>query len=442
MIAIEKFGRVLALGVLLGSLAGCDNLLDVNDPSRFTDADLDNALGAVAVGVEGELHAAIDNNVNNIEIMSDVMMHSGTWAGWDDIDHGRIDYNNDGRSDGGSGLLRTRFAAQDAQARYTRLEAEGTSISNLLWAQVRVTEGWTDLLLGQWYCEGPADAGTAAITDMQLYAQARDKLVAALTVTGGSDFEWWARAGIARAELYLGNFGAADAAASAVLAGAPAGWSKDAQYQVGTLTNSIVSLSTFGFNHASAIREKWWALVDDSELKMNDPLSNSLLSLDEPDPRVEIRHEAGVLGVDGTTDFFSQWKYQEQGSDIPITHLNEMRLIQAEVAWASGDYTSARTMLNALRTTAGLTPIPDAMADDDAEVLTLLMNERFAELFMEGHRMEDIRRHGLVSGLIADGSFDGTVASRAVKFPISVSEARENSEMADDASQRCLPRVS
>ena len=83
-----------------------------------------------------------------------------------------------------------------------------------------VSEGWTDLLLGQWYCESAGDAGTAAITDMQLYAQARDKLTASLTYAAGTEFEWFARAGIARMELYLGNFTAADAAATAVLAGA------------------------------------------------------------------------------------------------------------------------------------------------------------------------------------------------------------------------------
>ncbi|MCZ6918368.1 MAG: RagB/SusD family nutrient uptake outer membrane protein [Gemmatimonadetes bacterium] len=442
MLQIKNLHRFVALGAMVGSVVGCSDLLTVSDPSRFTDEDLDKALPAVATGVEGDLHAVIDSRINDVEILSDVMMHSGTWAGWDDIDHGRIDYNNDGRNDGGSGLLRTRFAAQDAQARFDRLEAEGETISSSLRAQVTVSEGWADLLLGMWYCEGPAGAGTAAITDMQLYAQARDKLTAALTHTGGTDFEWWARAGIARMELYLGNFAAADAAAGAVLAGAPAGWSKDALYQTSVLSNSIVTLSTFGFNHASAIREKWWGLVDDTELKMNDPLSQSLLGLDEPDPRVEIRHEDGVLGVDGTTDFHSQWKYKLEGSDIPFTHLDEMRLIQAEVAWAAADYTTARTILNGLRTTAGLTPIPDAMADDNAEVLTLLMNERFAELFMEGHRMEDIRRHGLVPGLIADGSFAGTEATRPVKFPISVAEARDNPEMEDDASVRCLPTAS
>ena len=442
MLQIKNLHRVVALGALVGSVVGCSDLLTVSDPSRFTDEDLDKALPAVATGVEGDLHALLDSHINDIEILSDVMMHSGTWAGWDDTDHGRIQYSNNGRDDGGSSILRTRFAAQDALARFDRLEAEGQTIDPLLRAQVAVTEGWADLLLGMWYCEGPADAGTAAITDMALYAQARDKLTAALTYAGGTDFEWWARAGIARMELYLGNLAAANTAATAVLAGAPAGWHKDALYQTSVLSNSIVTLSTFGFNHASGIREKWWPLVDDTELKMNDPLSNDLLALSEPDPRVEIRHEAGILGVDGTTDFHSQWKYKGEGDDIPFTHLKEMQLIQAEVAWANADYPTARTILNDLRTAAGLTPIPDAMADDNAEVMALLMNERFAELFMEGHRMGDIRRMDMVSDLIADGSFAGTIAVRPVKFPISSSEARDNTEMVDDAAARCLPTAS
>ena len=58
---------------------------------------------------------------------------------------------------------------------------------------------------------------------------------------------------------------------------------------------------------------------------------------------------------------------------------------------------------------------------------------------MEGHRMEDTKRHGLVPGLMADGSFAGTVATRPTKFAISEAEARDNPEMEDAASARCLP---
>ena len=447
MIEIKKFGRVLALGAVLGSLAGCDNLLTVSDPSRFTDSDLDNALVAVAVGVEGEVHARVDNIIIGNAILSDMWQHTGTWSGYDDMDHGRTEWERNSNS--GIWLLRARFAAQDATARFDRLAAEGATIAPELRAQVLVSEGWADLIMAGSQCEQPAGQATAAISDIALYAQARDKLTAALSVATG-DFSLWAQAGIARAELMLGNYGAATAAAGAVLAAAPAGWEKLALYQTGTLTSSIVTLDTWGFNHAAGMREKWWPFVDDTELKMRDPLT------DELDSRVPIRHEAGVLGVDGTTEFFSQWKYQGFDDDVPITHLDEMRLIQAEAAMETGDPAGALAMLNSLRNTAGLLDAPASMFANPAaptrnEVFDVLLNERFAELFMEGHRLQDLHRFGLTAGFMAGtgpgrvgflagvGDFAGTESVRPTKFPMSITEALNNPNIEESASARCLP---
>lgn len=448
MLEIKKFGRVLALGAVLGSLAGCSNLLDVQDPSRFTDSDLDNALVAVAVGVEGDLHAQVDNIIIGNAIMSDVWQHTGTWSGYDDMDHGRTEWERNSNS--GIGLLRARFAAQDATARFDRLAAEGRTIAPELRARVLVSEGWADLIMAGSQCEQPAGQETAAITDMQLFAQARDKLAAALSVTSG-DFTMWANAGIARAELMMGNYAAATAAAGLVLAAAPAGgWEKLAQYQTGTLTSSIVSLDTWGFNHAAGMREKWWGLVDDTELKMRDPLTGEL------DSRVPIRHEAGVLGVDGITEFFSQWKYQGFDDDIPITHLDEMRLIQAEAAMETGDPAGALAMLNSLRNAVGLSDAPASMFANPAaptrdEVFDVLLNERFAELFMEGQRLQDLHRFGLTAGFMAGtgpgrvgfpagvGDFIGTESVRPTKFPMSITEALNNPNIEESASARCLP---
>lgn len=441
----RKLRRVVAAAGLLGVLTTCEDLLEVQDPSRFTDEDLDGALQAVARGVEGDLHATIDDLTISAALLSDEWRHTGTWGGWDDTDKGRIIYGNDGSSDGGAALLRTRFAAQDATRRFDRLEGEGRTVAPALRAQVEVTEGWADLLLAQHFCEAPAAQESEAVPDMQLYAQARDKLAAALTTATGADEEdlaLWAEAGIARAELMLGNYAAANAAATNVLNDAPPGWVKLALFQQSFAENSIVNLSTFGFNHAGGLREKWWPLVDDVRSEMNDPLSASLLSSTEPDPRVPVRHEAGVLGVDGETDYFSQWKYQEQGADIPITHLDEMRLIQAEVAWGMGQFATARTILNDLRTAAGLSPIPDAMADDQAEVLTLLLNERFAELFVEGQRMNDLHRFDLVPGMMTAGLFIGTAPQRPTKFPLSEAEGLNNLNIENNASARCLPLAS
>ena len=447
MIEIKKFGRVLAVGAVLGSLAGCDNLLTVQDPSRFTDSDLDNALVAVAVGVEGEVHARVDNIIIGNAILSDMWQHTGTWSGYDDMDHGRTEWERNSNS--GIWLLRARFAAQDATARFDRLAAEGATIAPELRAQVLVSEGWADLIMAGSQCEQPQGQATAAISDIALYAQARDKLTAALSVATG-DFSLWAQAGIARAELMLGNYGPASTMAGAVMAAAPAGWEKLALFQTGTLTSSIVTLDTWGFNHAAGMREKWWFLVDDTELMMMDPLTGEL------DPRVPIRHEAGVLGVDGTTEFFSQWKYQGFDDDIPMTHLGEMRLIQAEALMETGDPAGALAMLNSLRSDAGLSDAPASMFANPAaptrdEVFDVLLNERFAELFMEGHRLQDLHRFGLTAGFMAGtgpgrvgfpdgvGDFVGTESVRPTKFPTSMTEALNNPNIEDSAAARCLP---
>jgi hypothetical protein len=447
---IRKLGRGLAAGALLVALTACDDLLTVQDPSRFTDEDVDLALDAVAKGIEGGLQVSLDQWIIYTNLLSDVWQHTGTWIQYDDTDHGRIDYETNRYS--GSGFLSLRFEANDAIDRFERIAAGGGDVSDDLRAQVLVSEGWMDLIAGMTQCEDPLGQGTAASPYTAMLAQARDKLTDALTVASG-DFELWARAGIARAEVLLGNYSAADAAAAAVLGAAPAGWEKLAKYQVTIQDNSVVQLDTWGFNHAAGMREKWWFLVDDAELQMMDPLTSEL------DSRVPIRHEAGVLGVDGTTEYYSQWKYTDPGDDIPMTHLDEMTLIRAEAAMETGNPAGALAMLNGLRAAVGLSPAPNAMFADPAdptrdEVFEVLMNERFAEMFMEGGRMFDLHRFGLTAGFMAGtgpgragfpagvGDFMETEPVRPTLFPMSQNEAIENPNIEDDVSKRCVPRTS
>ena len=182
--------------------------------------------------------------------------------------------------------------------------------------------------------------------------------------------------------------------------------------------------------------------MDLAERKLNDPLSQSLLSLDEPDPRVPIRHDVGPpesLGVDGITPYYSQWKYQEKGDEIRFTSSEEMRLIEAEVDWRAGNLVTAMTTLNALRMDAGLSPVT---ATTSADVFTVLTNEHFAELFMEGQRTPFLVRHNLIPDMMAAGDFVGTVNPRTVKFPLDDEEPINNPNINDLASERCLPQVS
>ena len=427
--------RMGALVTGIAFLGACGDLLDVQDPGNFTDDDLDLALQAVADGSEGLLHGSIDNLIYYSALLSDEWQHTGTWSSWDDVDHGRLIYATSPVDGTLNNLLRARFAAQDAQDRFNRV-LEGAASSSPLMAQVMTVEGLADLLIAESFCEAPGSQGGPAITDTEMYQQAITKLQAAQQVAnaaGSTTFATAAQAGIARAELMLGNFSNAATAAGAVATD----FTYEAIYTLSAVRNDIVFLATIGFNNAGGMREKWWSQFDIAARMLMDPWTGEL------DPRVPIRFDAGVVGVDGITPYHSQWKYTDLNSRIEIIGGREMRLIEAEVDWRNGDFAQAMTILNNLRADAGLTAV--ANPGTSQGVFDFLLHERFAENFMEAHRMNDLDRFGLVPAMMAAGDFDSpttggvTEPVRALKFPISDTESINNPNIADDATVRCAP---
>ena len=115
-----KFAAVVAGAVLIGAGA-CDGILDVQDPQRYTSEDLDNALDAVAAGVEGDLYIAMDQFVIYQGLLGDELQHTGTWAGYDDIDHGIFNYGNHNPETEMRQMLRARWFAGSAQERFDRV---------------------------------------------------------------------------------------------------------------------------------------------------------------------------------------------------------------------------------------------------------------------------------------------------------------------------------
>lgn len=431
--------RALVIAALLGvALTGCDDLLNVSDPQRYTSDDLDTSLDAVANGVEGDLYAGLDNYQIYTALNSDEYQHTGTWIGYDNYDHGRFFYGNASGGGGGDSsdgimndLLQVRAFALQAQERFDRVLGDA-SASSPLTARVRTVEAWADLLLAQSFCEAPAVPSGPAVSDVALYEQAVDKLTAAMqsaAAAGLADVELWARAGRARAHLMLGNYAEALADADAVPTDFV--WLALFSENSGRQESALVNLTTTGFNAAASVREKWWPRVDTDAGMMLDPWT------DEPDPRLPVRY-TGELGGDGLTPHYSQWKYQTRGADVAITDGREMRLIEAEVHWRNGELPEAVAILDALRADVGLGALPPS---NDADVVfDYLLHERFAELFLEGHRMNDLHRFGLVAEFIANGSFGSNSESpRPTKFPLSEDEAVNNPNIEDSVSARCLP---
>ena len=432
--------RTIRKGALLGALLtlgtlGCQDLLEVQDPQRYTSEDLDRALQAVVDGVEGDLHANHDGHVMFAALASDELQHSGTWEGWDDLDHGRWRYALSGYTNGShNGYLRTRWFARDAQSRLKRVMGEADAMNSPMMAQVKAVEAWADLIMAEAYCESPAEAGGPAVPHTELMAIARTNLTAAMGLaqsSGATKYYNWALAGRARANLWLGDYAAALADAQAV----PTDFAYYAQFSVnsGRQNNWMVVVSTWGENKAGTVREKWWPLYDAATFSLKDPYTG------QPDPRLPVRYTPGDKAVDGVTDFYSQWKYQNRGSNIAITKKNEMRLIEAEVYWRQNDLGQTMTILNGLRTAAGLTPHSTTPMPSADKVFEYFMHEMFAELFVEGRRFAYLNRLNQVAAVFGALNDPERPLPRPTMFPVSNTEAIYNPNIEDDLSTRCLP---
>ncbi len=431
---LRPAGLALALG--LGAVAGgCKDLLEVQDPQRYTSEDLDQALKAVADGVEGDLHAVYDEYMVFTALASDELQHSGTWTTWDDLDKGRWRYGLSGSSDGAhNGLLRVRWFARDAQQRLKRVLGEAEAAKSPMMAQVMAVEAWSDLIMAESFCESPAEAGGPAVSAQELMAIAKRELTAAMATAqaaGATLYYRWAQAGRARANLWLGDYNGALADAQAI----PAGFKYEAKYSVnsGRQNNWIVVVATHGENKAGSVREHLWPRYDAATFRLRDPYTG------EPDPRLPVRHTPGDKAVDGVTPFYSQWKYRDRGADIAMTKKGEMILIEAEVYWRQNRLAEAMAALNQLRTAAGLTPHPTNPMPSASKVFEYFMNEMFAELFLEGRRMSYLHRLQQTANVFRAMNDPRRPLPRPTLFPLSQTEALYNDNIEDDLNKRCLP---
>jgi hypothetical protein len=422
-------GSALAVLACLSGY-GCSDLLNVSDPQRYTSEDLNESLKAVADGVEGDLASGHNVNVVYNALATDELQHSGTWTQWDDADHGLWLY--DLQSASNAGYMRARWFARDTQDRLKGVLGEQEAMKSPMMAQVMAVEAWSDLLNAESYCEAPAEASGPVVTDDELMAIARTEMTEAMdvaTAAGATPYFNWARAGRARANLWLGDYAAALTDAQAI----PDDFTYAAKYSINGTNNWMVTVSTYGENNAGAVREKWWPLVDTVAEMLKDPYTGEL------DARVPIHYNPGDKGVDGITDFYSQWKYRDRGSDIPYTHKGEMKLIEAEVYWRQNDLASAMAALNWLRTRAGLTPHATSPMPSADKVFEYFMHEMFAELFVEGRRFPYLARLGQVEEIFGAMHDALRPLPRPTKWSLNSGEARYNPNIEDRATARCLP---
>jgi hypothetical protein len=399
---------VCALSVLM---IGCGDLLKVNDPGRFVSDDLDDprAWQAVANGPEGRLQQAHSLFIIHSALLGGEYQSTGTWGQYRDI--ANATFVEGGESSQATQYFLSRLEAQEAARRFERLLGPEAATSALT-GRVRAVEGWAQLMLGMLSCETVLEPNGPAVAPIEAFRAAIPILTNAhniLTAANATKHANFALAGRARANLYAGNLPAALADARAV----PNGFVYDAIQSAQGASNNVVTLTTHTHNKAAGLRASLWTQIDTTGATdvFRDKFTN------EVDRRVEVVHRFGNRrGVDGFSLHYSQFKYKTPFDNIRMTSKDEMRLIEAEVLMRQGDLAGAMAILNSLRAAANLSPVANPGTANG--VRDVLLNERFAVLFLEGHRFHDLERFGLVREVLG--------ANRATKFALPNAETTLN----------------
>src|SRR5207253_2604471 len=258
--------------------------------------------------------------------------------------------------------------------------------------------------LAMGFCESPPTGGAAAVSDTAMFQQALKKLTDTRTLAQSAHYAKtsdqalvvnWMTAGIARANLMLGNYDAAIAAAQAI----PSTFEKDAIYSTNSTAqnNQLFFQGNSGSNRSYTIRGIWYAQIDTVAGYLLDWYSG------QQDTRVPLQHDNNNahgynLGAGGTVRFFSNGKANAAGSPVAMAKYAEMLLIQAEAYWKKGDNAQAVTFLNTNRALASLPALTlPTTGDVNTWVRDAILSERFATLYGEGFRMQDLYRFGLVT---------------------------------------------
>lgn len=366
----------LALLLAVGTVAGCDSILDVKAPSRVQAEDLDSPgfaslLVQSAVGdFECALASYITTTGQVVDEFKAVHIYSAEAMDYDrrTVNSARQQYATFECGAYGAIYQPLSTAIWQAENALEKLEkftdAEVANRADLIQI-ASAYAGYGRVLLGESFCTAAINL-SAELTPAQIFTEAEERFTRALTGSN-SAITNMARVGRARARLNLGNREAALADAQAV----PLGFVRLARYS---------EASSRSQNEVYNRNNRVYGMSVE-------PQTRNLTFQGVPDPRVHVVN-TGDRGPNGVDTVWAQQKYTSFNTPIPIARYEEAQLIIAEI---SGGQTAVN-IINALHEKAGLPPFAST---NEAEIMAQVIEERRRELFAEGHRFWDFRRFEL-----------------------------------------------
>lgn len=377
--------------LFVGTLAGCnalDNLINVEATDRIVAEVLETPTNAptLMAGVVGDFECAFASYVLAAGTTADEFMVTDGLTAQELYDRRVFDPRGLGsaysqstcstRFEGTVGIYRPLSTARwQADNLLTLLDGwTDAEVPNrsLLIAKAAAYAGYSYLLLGESMCQASFDL-SPPMDQPAILALAEQRFTRAIDVAtqiSNAEFLNMARVGRARTRLNLGRL--ADAAADARLV--PDGFVKNA-------VRSTTSPRRENFVHSDGL----------GNLYTIDPQFRNVRYQGVIDPRVPVVNTGRVVaGVN--LPVWSQTKYPARNSPLPIARWAEAQLIIAEAELGAGNLQAAVGIINTLHTRAGL---PGFASTDATQIRSQLLYERAAELFLESHRLGDIRRYNL-----------------------------------------------
>jgi hypothetical protein len=401
MLTKTKAFRIVALAALVGSGA-CNDLLKVESPGRISDADLQtkDAISGMVTGMKYDLSQAVDNNLEILALASEELFHGGSYD-WADIPRGVINDDDPGVGGSWNSTQQARWVSEHGVPKIQDLLSDAEFAKSSDAARAYIYGGYANRILGGNWCSSVIDGGPE-IPNTDHFQRAVDQFTSAIPIAqaaGQTDLVSAAYAGRAQAKVLMGDWTGAAADAAQVP-------------------------SEFVF-YAEIDVELRNILTYETHNRYEYTVYNTYMADHPDDPRapwVIARNNDGTVanGANGSTPHYQQQKYEDNGSDVALSKGTEMLLVRAEAALHSNDIAGAYTFMNQARDVYGMDHLTQA-ADLNAAWADLRF-ERGATLWLEGRRLEDLRRWYAETGPAHDDTLNG----RATCIPISEAEKLAN----------------
>jgi len=121
-----------------------------------------------------------------------------------------------------------------------------------------------------------------------------------------------------------------------------------------------------------------------------------------------------TITYDGLESYLAPTLYSGSYDPVPMMRAVELQLLQAEVHVGTGDYSGAESIMNSIRTASGAA---EYTGTDASNAVDRVLHEKRYSLFLEGHRLTDMRHYGKTAELPLDRDGDTVVT-----FPIPETE--------------------